>query len=115
MCTNMRWLILLCVATTYALKHAILPQTAQEIHTYIKNSSGTLQGVYIRSAFVACYDGDCPAVSGTCFINGPIFPSNIIFDTKGTMPLKPKMGIPFHKSLCCCSYMNVDGAIVWYD
>ena len=115
----MRVFIVLLLGLAHALKRIMFPLANGETHTYIKNSSGILHGVYIRSGFLACYDGDCSPMNGVCYISGG-FPNNTIFDTKGTFPIMPLHGIPFHTSMCCCTYCGGGAdpscaSMIWFD
>ena len=117
---QMRWFIVTLFALAHSIfttKRATIITGGAETFTLVKNCSGMLRGVYARDATtVACYDGVCPAVSGTCYKIGAI-PYNTIWDTMGTLYIKPATGIPFQTSLCCCTYCggNPCGAVVWYD
>ena len=119
-CTQMRLVFLLftLVQGIFTTKREAIITGGAETFTLVKNCSGMLRGIYARDATtVACFDGDCPAASGTCFKNGPIIPYNTIWDTMGTLYIKPVTGIPFQTSLCCCTYCGGTpcGAVVWYD
>ena len=101
---------------TFTTKRMLLP-AGPETHTYVKNSSGILRGVYAREGTnIACYDGKCGPNNGVCYAIGQP-PDNTIWDNKGIMFITPDTGIPFHKSLCCCTQCGGSPCLtmVWYD